>query len=141
MSGSGEGDAGGGGGAGEEGCSGARPTRTGWEDAGAGGGWRGTKIGGCCPGRGPSRLTGEAASRPGLWPDDEEHEQGGERALWLDERAAALCSPRAVERAAAEEEEEPVVESAALCGEGGSVSRMRRAIDSDHLSEKPTENP
>jgi hypothetical protein len=40
-----------------------------------------------------------------------------------------------------EEEEEPVFESAALCGEGGSVSRMRRVIGSHHLSEKPTENP
>jgi hypothetical protein len=52
----------------------------------------------------------------------------------LDERAAE-----------AEEEEEPVVESAALCVEGtcwvDQFLRMRRVIDSDHISEKPTENP
>jgi hypothetical protein len=51
----------------------------------------------------------------------------------LDERAAA-----------AEEEEEPVVEWAALCGEGGPVLRLRHVsdvIDSGHLSEKPKKNP
>ncbi len=52
----------------------------------------------------------------------------------LDERAAE-----------AEEEEEPVVESAALCIEGtcwaDQFLRMRRVIDSNHLSEKPTEIP
>ncbi len=54
------------------------------------------------------------------------------------------------ERVAEEEaeEEEPVVESAALCVDGlegtcwaDQFVRMRRVIDSDHLSEKPTENP
>jgi hypothetical protein len=50
----------------------------------------------------------------------------------LDERAAA---------AAEEEEEEPVIEWAALCGEGGSVLRMLRVINPDHLSEKLTKNP
>ncbi len=43
------------------------------------------------------------------------------------------------ERAAADEEEEPVVESVAVCGEGGSVLQMRRAIDSDHLEEPALE--
>ncbi len=33
--------------------------------------------------------------------------------------------------AAEEEEEVPVVESAALCGEGGSVLRMQRIIDKE----------
>jgi hypothetical protein len=42
-----------------------------------------------------------------------------------------------VERAAAEEEEareeeEPAGDLTALCGEGGSVLRMLRTIDSDH---------
>ncbi len=50
------------------------------------------------------------------------------------------------ERAAeAEEEEEPAVESAALCVEGtcwaDQFLRTLRVIDSEHLSEKPTENP
>jgi hypothetical protein len=39
-------------------------------------------------------------------------------ALWLDEPAE-------------DEDEEQVVEPATLCGEGKSVLRMRRAIDSD----------
>jgi hypothetical protein len=54
----------------------------------------------------------------------------------LDERAA-VAEP--------EEEEEPVIKSAALCVEGtcwaDQFVRTRRVIDSDHLSEKPTENP
>ena len=51
----------------------------------------------------------------------------------LDERAAAEEEE--------EEEEEPVVESTALCGLGGSVLRMLRAVDADHLTDKMTTNP
>jgi hypothetical protein len=40
---------------------------------------------------------------------------------------------RPLDEQAAAEEEDPDVESAALCGEGGSVLRM--LFDSDHLSE------
>jgi hypothetical protein len=72
--------------------------RRGMAPAGGGGELRGEaqKIGGC--GRGLFRLTRAAAPRPGLWPDDEERALEGERALWLDERAAALCGPRAEDR-------------------------------------------
>jgi hypothetical protein len=83
MSGSGEADAGGGGGAVAEGCSGAPPAPRGrgkigrcYRGRAPPGGeaerHRGTKTRLMRAGRGLSRLTGAAAPRPGLWPDDEE---------------------------------------------------------------------
>ena len=65
---------------------------------GGGKGWRGTKNRRMRAGRGLSRLTEAAAPRPGLWPDDEERAPDGDGALWLDERAAALCGQRAEDR-------------------------------------------
>ena len=45
---------------------------------GGGGGRRGTKNRRMRAGRGLSRLTGPAAPRPGLWPDDEERAPEGD---------------------------------------------------------------
>ena len=76
----------------------ARARKAGGGERQRGGGRRGTKNRRMRAGRGLSRLTEAAAPRPGLWPDDEERAPEGDGALWLDERAAALCGPRAEDR-------------------------------------------